>query len=153
MVDPFFMKNNQHRQLARELRLQKEAKKELKRRIRRRRARAAGLNPSLLPKLRLKATEFAKGRGVFLAQHPSFQHLLRVPAGIAVTTRKLVGALRGGGRTGVIEGRDGGAGAKALTGAAARTRSNSRSRGKNRSRSRSPVRKRGRKRPKPPENH
>eukprot|EP00903_Cladosiphon_okamuranus_P016531 g15251.t1 len=83
------------RELARELRLQKEAKKELKRRIRRRRARAAGLNPSLLPKLRLKATDVAKRRGFFLVQHPSFP-LLRLPPRLA----RLVDTLRAGRQAG-----------------------------------------------------
>lgn len=129
--------------MERELRLQKEAKKELKRRIRRRRARAAGLNPSLLPKLRLSAAEFAKKRGFFAGQSPS-SFLLRVPPGIATTTRRLVGTLRGGGWPGTRDGRDGGGvGVGGAIAGGARRRS--------RSRSRSPARNRGAKRLKSPD--
>lgn len=89
---------NNETQIEREKRLQKEAKKELKRRLRRRRARAAGLNPSLLPKVIHTAGGAARNKGFFFSL-PS-RVLQRVPAVVALTTRRLVGALRGRGGTG-----------------------------------------------------
>lgn len=86
---------NNEMQIQREQRLQKEAGKELKRRLRRRRARAAGLNPSLLPTVIHTAGGAARKRGFFFSL-PS-RVLQRVPPGVALTTRRLVGALRGRG--------------------------------------------------------
>ncbi|CAM9759100.1 unnamed protein product [Scytosiphon promiscuus] len=149
------MKLAHEREVARGLRLQKEAKKELKRRIRRRRARAVGMNPSLLPKLRLTATEFAKKRGFFLSQHPSL-HFLRVPSGLAMTTRRLVGALRGrGGRDGGPEvgahGGGGGNGGGSSGGDAGDGGSRAAGRTRSRSSSGGAVRRNRRKRRKSPE--